>query len=108
MHLNKVFLIGSSVSHATISEQEKSGQHYATFRIVTKYFSKNGSAKEVYHNIACYENLADLVYKHLVPGKKIHIEGRLDILNKKTESSCRVVAERVIFLDERVYDNEKA
>jgi len=78
--LNKILLIGNLGRDPEV-KFTPSGSRVATFSMATteKWNNKDGSPEEhtEWHNIVCWNKLAEIVEKYLSKGKQVYIEGRL-------------------------------
>lgn len=98
--VNKVFLIGNLTSDPSV-KYAPSGTAVATFGLATNYSIKDtngGGYKDnvTYHNIVCYQKLAERAAQYLKKGNPVHIEGRLNTTSWEKDGHKNVRTEIVV------------
>ena len=105
-NLNRVQLIGN-LGQDPDSRFTPSGKRVTRFSVATnrKWTSQDGEVNTAtdWFNVECWNGLAEAVDTYLSKGRKVYVEGRLQIDRYEKEGqSCqyvKVVATNVIFLD---------
>ena len=105
-NLNRVQLIGN-LGQDPDSCFTPSGKRVTRFSVAThrKWTSQDGEVNTAtdWFNVECWNGLAEAVDTYLSKGRKVYVEGRLQIDRyEKDGQSCqyvKVVATNVIFLD---------
>lgn len=106
---NNVQLIGN-VGNDIDFKTTENGLRVATFSMATHERRKDENGQRInvteWHNIVCYDSLAELVQKYLKKGSKCSLVGRLrttkyDDKQNVTHYTTRIVAEDVLFLDNK-------
>jgi single-strand DNA-binding protein len=79
--VNKVILIGNATADAQL-RQATSGKNVCTFRLATNRRVRSASGQESettqFHQVVCWESLAEIVGKYVTKGKPLYVEGRLE------------------------------
>jgi single-strand DNA-binding protein len=101
MNLNKAQLIGRVGKDAPEMKYTPSGKAVTKFSLATSY--KNGD-KEItdWHNIICWNGLAESVNEWVVPGQELYVEGRIQYRSWDKEDGTKgyiteIVANEVKF-----------
>lgn len=96
MSLNKVMLIGNLGKDPEIQTFD-SGAKKAAFSIATteKYTNRDGQKSESteWHNIVCWNKLADLAENYLRKGKQIYVEGKIKTRSWEEDGKKRYITE---------------
>ncbi len=96
MSLNKVMLIGNLGKDPEIQTFD-SGAKKAAFSIATteKYTNRDGQKSESteWHNIICWNKLADLAENYLRKGKQIYVEGKIKTRSWEEDGKKRYITE---------------
>lgn len=96
MSLNKVMLIGNLGKDPEIQTFD-SGAKKAAFSIATteKYTNRDGQKAESteWHNIVCWNKLADLAENYLRKGKQIYVEGKIKTRSWEEDGKKRYITE---------------
>jgi len=105
--LNKVQLIGNLGRDPELRETT-SGKSVATFTLATNERWKDASGNKVesteWHQIVCWERLAEIAGEHLEKGRLIYLEGRLETQSWDDEKTgekryrTQIVAQRIQML----------
>lgn len=104
--LNKAQIIGNLTRTPEIREIE-SGRKVCTLGVATNRYwtDKNGNKQEEveFHQVVCWERLAELCEKYLKKGDKVFFEGRLQTRNWEDPSGQKhfrteIIAEDMIML----------
>lgn len=107
--LNKVELIGNITKDAELRDTN-SGNKYCLFTVATnRSWKTDGGNKHdeaEYHQVICWDKLAEIVSQFGQKGKKLFVEGRLStrkFINKDNQerSITEIIASDVIFLDKK-------
>ena len=98
---NHVTLVGNLVKNPEIKKVGKKSK--ANFTIaVERYMGKDQEAAVDYFNIISWGKLAEVIGEYLQKGKKVLVDGRIQIRSYNTESEKRwiteVIAENIKFL----------
>jgi single-strand DNA-binding protein len=79
--MNKVILIGRTGKDAEVSEVN--GKKKAVFTMATKEFGKNSNGERVelatWHNIECWDKLAEICGNYVKKGGMVAVEGRIKV-----------------------------
>ena len=105
MDHNRATLIGTMVSDPT--SRMAGSVPVCNFRMVTNAWAKEQQRAE-YHNIVCWDKLAERVSTYLSKGSRIYAEGRLQTRewvgkDGKNNRTTEIVADQIIFLDKKEY-----
>ena len=110
MDLNKVMLIWRATNNLQVKTIEATWTPVVNFTVATnrKYTNKDGNTMEdaEYHRCVAYGKWAEVLWKYLVKGKRIYVEGRLRT-RKWQESewadkfSTEIIVDSFIFLDSK-------
>lgn len=103
MDLNRATLIGTMVSDPT--SRMAGSVPVCNFRLVTNSWVKDQQRAE-YHNIVCWDKLAERIATFLGKGSRIYVEGRLQTrewtaVDGVKKQTTEIVADQVIFLDKK-------
>ncbi len=108
MDLNKVMIIGRSVTTPDVKRIESSGTAVLNFTVATnrKFKNKDGNIQEEaeYHRCVAYGNSAEVLGKYMDKGKRMFIEWRLKTrkradANAVERFSTEIIIDHFIFLD---------
>lgn len=112
--LNKVTLIGNLGQDPQLKTLD-SGSKVASFSLATSetYKDKHSGERKKstqWHNIVCWDHLAELASKYLYKGSKVFIEGKLKTRSYQTIDGKRmtteVVVSELLFLDSKSNNSE--
>lgn len=104
--MNKVILIGRLVKDPEI-RYTQSGKGVASFVLaVDRRFSKEGQQTADFIPIVAWNKLAEICGNNLVKGRRISVEGRMQVRNYDAQDGTKryvteVIADEVEFLDSR-------
>lgn len=103
MDLNRATLIGTMVSDPT--SRMAGSVPVCNFRLVTNSWVKDQQRAE-YHNIVCWDKLAERIATFLGKGSRIYVEGRLQTrewvtADNQKRTTTELVADQIIFLDKK-------
>ncbi len=108
MNLNKALIIGNVTRDPEVRTLT-SGQVVTTFGVATNRRWKNQASGELkeqveYHNIVCWQRLAEIAGQYLKKGSKVYVEGRLQTRSWDDQTGTKkyrteIVAENLIMLD---------
>ena len=80
MSINKAIIVGN-VGEVPKLNHTGSGKSVANFSVATNesWVNKAGEKQErtEWHNIVCWEKLADICAQYVTKGKQVYVEGRL-------------------------------
>jgi single-strand DNA-binding protein len=104
--VNKVILLGNLGADPEL-RYTKSGTAVANFRMATSVSVKSGDEYEdrtEWHSVVVWDKLGELCNEHLVKGRKVYVEGRLQTRKWQDRDgtdryTTEVVAREVVFLD---------
>ncbi len=108
MDMNRATILGRCASDLDVKKIESTGSSVVNFTVATnrKYKNKDGNLQEEaeYHRCVAYGNSADVLWKYLVKGKRVYVEGRLKTRKRQDSSgadrfSTEIIIENFIFLD---------
>ena len=111
--VNKTFLVGNVGNDPEI-KQIKEGVKVAKFSLATsENYTKNGEkvTNTEWHNIVCWNKLADLVEKYVKKGSQLFIEGKIN--NEKYEKDgqtkyiTNIIAKELKFIGKKPDDSNK-
>lgn len=99
--LNKAMLIGTMATDPVI--RKAGDKSVCNFRLVTNKWGKDKQTSE-YHNVVCWEKLADNVGTFLTRGSRVYVEGRLQTRewvasDGQKKQTTEIVAGDILFLD---------
>jgi single-strand DNA-binding protein len=90
--LNKVILIGNATRDAEL-RQTNTGKPVSHIRLATNRMVR-GEEKTQYHDIVCWDKLAEQTGKYVTKGRLLYVEGRLEYRKfTDTEGNERLIAE---------------
>ena len=104
--MNKVILIGRLVKDPEISYTQ-SGKGVASFVLaVDRRFSKEGQQTADFIPIVAWNKLAEIIGNNLTKGRRISVEGRMQVRNYDAQDGTKryvteVIADEVEFLDSK-------
>lgn len=104
--MNKVILIGRLVKDPEI-RYTQSGKGVASFVLaVDRRFSKEGQQTADFIPIVAWNKLAEIIGNNLTKGRRISVEGRMQVRNYDTQDGTKryvteVIADEVEFLDSK-------
>ena len=104
--MNKVILIGRLVKDPEI-RYTQSGKGVASFVLaVDRRFSKEGQQTADFIPIVAWNKLAEIVGDNLTKGRRISVEGRMQVRNYDAQDGTKryvteVIADEVEFLDSK-------
>ena len=104
--MNKVILIGRLVKDPEI-RYTQSGKGVASFVLaVDRRFSKEGQQTADFIPIVAWNKLAEICGDNLVKGRRISVEGRMQVRNYDAQDGTKryvteVIADEVEFLDSK-------
>ena len=104
--MNKVILIGRLVKDPE-SRYTQSGKGVASFVLaVDRRFSKEGQQTADYIPIVAWNKLAEIIGNNLTKGRRISVEGRMQVRNYDAQDGTKryvteVIADEVEFLDSK-------
>lgn len=104
--MNKVILIGRLVKDPEI-RYTQSGKGAASFVLaVDRRFSKEGQQTADFIPIVAWNKLAEIIGNNLTKGRRISVEGRMQVRNYDAQDGTKryvteVIADEVEFLDSR-------
>ena len=110
MDLNKVMLIGRATNNLQVKTIEATWTPVVNFTVATnrKYTNKDGNTMEdaEYHRCVAYGKWAEVLWKYLVKGKRIYVEGRLRTRTWQDSEwadkfSTEIIVDSFIFLDSK-------
>ena len=108
MDMNRVMILWRCASDLDVKKIESTGSSVVNFTVATnrKYKNKEGNLQEEaeYHRCVAYGNSADVLWKYLVKGKRVYVEGRLKTRKWQDSTgsdrySTEIIIENFIFLD---------
>ncbi|MDR1920389.1 MAG: single-stranded DNA-binding protein, partial [Candidatus Adiutrix sp.] len=74
--VNKVILVGNLGKDPEMKYGQNSGKAVCRFSLATtERFS--GEDRTEWHNIVCFDRLAEIVNEYLAKGRQVYIEGRI-------------------------------
>ena len=98
--MNKVWLLGF-LGRDPESRFTKDGMAVCKFSVATNEYSK-GEKKTTWHNVTCFGKTAEVAQKHLLKGRQVAIEGRLDYQQWEKDgvkhTTTVIIADRVEFI----------
>lgn len=104
--MNKVILIGRLVKGPEI-RYTQSGKGVASFVLaVDRRFSKEGQQTADFIPIVAWNKLAEIIGNNLTKGRRISVEGRMQVRNYDAQDGTKryvteVIADEVEFLDSK-------
>lgn len=104
--MNKVILIGRLVKDPEI-RYTQSGKGVASFVLaVDRRFSKEGQQTADFIPIVAWNKLAEIIGNNLTKGRRISVEGRMQVRNYDAQDGTKryvteVIADEVEFLDSK-------
>ena len=104
--MNKVILIGRLVKDPEI-RYTQSGKGVASFVLaVDRRFSKEGQQTADFIPIVAWNKLAEIIGNNLTKGRRISVEGRMQVRNYDAQEGTKryvteVIADEVEFLDSK-------
>lgn len=104
--MNKVILIGRLIKDPEI-RYTQSGKGVASFVLaVDRRFSKEGQQTADFIPIVAWNKLAEIIGNNLTKGRRISVEGRMQVRNYDTQDGTKryvteVIADEVEFLDSK-------
>ena len=104
--MNKVILIGRLVKDPEM-RYTQSGKGVCSFTLaVDRRFSKEGQQTADFIPIVAWNKLAEICGNNLVKGRRISVEGRMQVRNYDAQDGTKryvteVIADEVEFLDSR-------
>ena len=104
--MNKVILIGRLVKDPEM-RYTQSGEGVCSFTLaVDRRFSKEGQQTADFIPIVAWNKLAEIVGDNLTKGRRISVEGRMQVRNYDAQDGTKryvteVIADEVEFLDSR-------
>ena len=104
--MNKVILIGRLVKDPEI-RYTQSGKGVASFVLaVDRRFSKEGQQTADFIPIVAWNKLADIIGNNLTKGRRISVEGRMQVRNYDAQDGTKryvteVISDEVEFLDSK-------
>ena len=104
--MNKVILIGRLVNDPEI-RYTQSGKGVASFVLaVDRRFSKEGQQSADFIPIVAWNKLAEIIGNNLTKGRRISVEGRMQVRNYDAQDGTKryvteVIADEVEFLDSK-------
>ena len=110
MDLNKVMLIWRATNNLQVKTIEATWTPVVNFTVATnrKYTNKEGNTMEdaEYHRCVAYGKWAEVLWKYLVKGKRIYVEGRLRTRKWQDSEgadkfSTEIIVDSFIFLDSK-------
>jgi len=110
MDLNKVMLIWRATNNLQVKTIEATWTPVVNFTVATnrKYTNKDGNTMEdaEYHRCVAYGKWAEVLWKYLVKGKRIYVEGRLRTRKWQDSEwadkfSTEIIVDSFIFLDSK-------
>jgi single-strand DNA-binding protein len=110
--INKVILIGRLGANPECKEKKTGGGFVTRFSMATSIGYKDkqtGEKKEVteWHNIVCFDKLAEIADSYLAKGSNVYIEGSIktnkypDKDGGKDRYSTSIIANNLQFLDKK-------
>ena len=104
--VNKVFLVGRLGRDPDVRSTQN-GKAVANFSIATsEKYTKDGKSEEKteWHNVVCWDKLAEIAQKYLKKGSLIYLEGKLqskqyDDKDGKKVTKTEVLANVITFID---------
>ncbi len=108
MDMNRVMILWRCASDLDVKKIETTWSSVVNFTVATnrKYKNKEGNLQEEaeYHRCVAYWNSADVLWKYLIKGKRVYVEGRLKTRKRQDSSwadrfSTEIIIENFIFLD---------
>lgn len=113
MSINKVILVGR-LGHDPSNKITDAGVSITNFSVATSevYTDKSGDKKETvtWHNVVCFNKLADIAKQYLAKGRQVYIEGKLqtrsyDDKNGVKKYVTEIVANNIQFLGDKQESN---
>lgn len=101
MDLNRISITGRAVRHPDIKTVGQDNTLKIEFRIATQVAKE----RAIFINITCFGPHMLPVCEHVTKGKRLGIEGRLNITSYEKDGKqqyyTEVIADRIIYLDKR-------
>jgi len=94
--MNRVELLGN-VGNAPEIKQTASGRPLCRIHVATNYAAGEES-KVDWHDVVCFDRLAELVAEYVYKGRKVFVEGRLAYRKVDDRYVTNIIASDVRFL----------
>ena len=75
--VNKVILLGRLGKDPEMKYGQSSNVPVCRFSLATSERSRGGEEKTEWHNIICFDRLAEIANEYLAKGRQVYIEGRI-------------------------------
>jgi single-strand DNA-binding protein len=105
--VNKAILVGHLGGPPDV-KYTTSGKAVAKFSLATNSFVKDSQGdKTTWHNITCFDKIAELVSEYLGKGSKVYIDGRIENSSWEDKQTgekkyrSEIIVNDIIFLDSK-------
>lgn len=95
---SKTILIGNLGKDPELKEHGET--NICNFSIATTHYGK-GEKQTTWHNVTCFNKIAENVAQYLKKGSKAFIEGRIDVSEHEGKYYTKIIANNVQFLDSK-------